>query len=415
MQRVTYREFSATTGFWLPMLALAGLLAAGLAAAWYMEHSGHIVTGMSNRIVWGLPHVFAILLIVTASGALNVASVGSVFSRAVYKPMARLSGLAAIALLAGGLAILVLDLGRPDRLIVAMTSYNFRSIFAWNVFLYTGFLAITAAYLLVMMARGLEGYTKPVGLVAFVWRLALTTGTGSIFGWLVARDAYDSAVMAPLFIALSLALGTAAFILLATWLSAADDRVVDDRIVQRLGRLMGLFVAANLYFAAVQHLSALYIARRTGVEAFLLWSGGIYPVLLWVGQVAIGAVLPLALIFLVRSRVAVLTASALVLLGGAAQLYVIIIGGQAYPQTMFPGFTVNSSFFDGSIASYRPSVPEVMLGVAGVALGLIIVLVGVRVLRILPDRLVDEAEPVAARPPLPAPAPLPKGRPVAAS
>ena len=87
-----------------------------------MEHNGHIVTGMNNRIVWGMPHVFAVFLIVTASGVLNVASVGSVFGRAPYKPMARLSGLLAIAFLIGGLAVLVLDLGRPDRLIVAMTT-----------------------------------------------------------------------------------------------------------------------------------------------------------------------------------------------------------------------------------------------------------------------------------------------------
>ena len=41
-----------------------------------MEHQGHYVTGMNNQIVWGMPHVFAIFLIVAASGALNVASIG---------------------------------------------------------------------------------------------------------------------------------------------------------------------------------------------------------------------------------------------------------------------------------------------------------------------------------------------------
>ena len=54
-----------------------------------MEENGHIVTGMNNRIVWGLPHVFAIFLIVAASGALNVASIGSVFGKAPYKAARR--------------------------------------------------------------------------------------------------------------------------------------------------------------------------------------------------------------------------------------------------------------------------------------------------------------------------------------
>src|SRR3989338_3291878 len=116
-----------------------------------MEHNGHWVTGMTNQIVWGTPHVFAVFLIVAASGALNVASVSSVFNRPEYKPYARLSGLLAIALLVGGLTVLVLDLGRPDRLIVAMTNYNFKSIFAWNIFLYIGFLGVVVVYVWMMM------------------------------------------------------------------------------------------------------------------------------------------------------------------------------------------------------------------------------------------------------------------------
>jgi Ni/Fe-hydrogenase subunit HybB-like protein len=77
--------------FWA-LAALLGLVVlAGLAAAHYMEVNGHIVTGMNNRIVWGLPHVFAIFLIVAASGALNVASIGSVFGKAAYKTRAPLS------------------------------------------------------------------------------------------------------------------------------------------------------------------------------------------------------------------------------------------------------------------------------------------------------------------------------------
>ena len=128
--RTKYEALNDGMGFYFLMAIFGAFILGGIGASWYMEHNGHIVTGMNNRIVWGLPHVFAVFLIVAASGALNVASIGSVFGKAQYKPMGRLSGLLAIALLVGGLAVLVLDLGRPDRLIVAMTKYNFKSIFA---------------------------------------------------------------------------------------------------------------------------------------------------------------------------------------------------------------------------------------------------------------------------------------------
>jgi molybdopterin-containing oxidoreductase family membrane subunit len=182
---IHYREVEGESpGYWA-LLGLFGLVvAAGLGAALYMEHNGHWVTGMSNQIVWGTPHVFAVFLIVAASGALNVASIASVFGRAMYKPLSRFSGLLAIALLVGGLIVLVLDLGRPDRLTVAMTSYNFKSIFAWNIFLYIGFMLVVAVYLWMMMERRMQAYSKPAGVAAFLWRLILTTGTGSIFGFL---------------------------------------------------------------------------------------------------------------------------------------------------------------------------------------------------------------------------------------
>ena len=391
MAQIKYESLNEGFGFYFLMGFFGALILGALGASWYMEHHGHIVTGMSNQIVWGIPHVFAIFLVVAASGALNVASVGSVFGRAPYKPMARLSGLLAIALLAGGLAVLVLDLGRPDRLIVAMTYYNFKSIFAWNIFLYIGFLIIVAAYLFVQMNRGSERWTKPVGILAFVWRLALTTGTGSIFGWLVARQAYDAAVMAPLFIAMSLSLGLAFFLLVLIATYSWTGRPLGMQLLNRLGKLLGIFVAVVLYFTAVQHLTALYAAEHGGIERFILLDGGIYPKLFWGAQVLLGGFLPMLMLFSAagKSRTGIVLASIFVILGGIAQIYVIIIGGQAYPLVMFPGKEVVSGFYDGVVASYIPSLPELMLGIGGVALALAITLLGMTILRFIPASLAD--------------------------
>ena len=92
-------------------MALGGLILLGFASAAFMEHEGHYITGMNNQIVWGLPHIFAVTLIVIASGVLNIASLSSAFNKKLYKPLAPLSALSAIAFLIAGLIILVLDLG----------------------------------------------------------------------------------------------------------------------------------------------------------------------------------------------------------------------------------------------------------------------------------------------------------------
>ena len=378
-------------GFGALLAFFGALIAIGLGAAYYMEHNGHWVTGMTNKVIWGTPHVFAVFLIVAASGALNVASIASAFNRAAYKPLARLSAVLAITLLVGGLAVLVLDLGRPDRLIVAMTYYNFKSIFAWNIYLYTGFMGIVAVYIWVMMDNSVRQYYKAAGIAAFIWRLALTTGTGSIFGFLVARQAYDAAIMAPMFIIMSFSFGLAIFLLVLMVSMKCTGRALGDRILNRLKNLLGVFVAAVMYFVLVYHLTNLYGTENHGVERFILMDGGIYTKLFWIGQVLVGGVIPLVLLFspLSRSRAVIALAAILVIIGGLAQMYVIIIGGQAYPLLMFPGMEVSSSFQDGSVAAYAPSLPEILLGLGGVGIALAATTFAMKVLPLLPETLAD--------------------------
>lgn len=382
------RSCAKNNEFWT-LLMMGGLVALGtISAFFYLEHHGHIMTGMTNQIVWGLPHVFAVFLIVAASGVLNVASIGSVFGKKLYKARAPLSGLLALAMLAGGLAVLVLDLGRPDRLTVAMTHYNFKSIFALNMIFYNGFFAIVGLYLITLMSRNLKHYSKPVGLVAFLWRLALTTATGSIFGFLVARAGYNSALYAPMFIIYSFGYGLAAFIVVQSVMYKWSNIAVDERILCRLKNLLAIFVAAGLYFTAVQHLTNMYFAKQWDFERFILLEGGIYPVLFWGGQVFLGGILPLIMIFSPAARTSppvVFFAALLVVIGGHAQMYVTIVGGQAFPLDLFPGYAESSSFYDGVVSPYAPSLWEMMLGMGGIAIAFLITTIAVRILHFLPE------------------------------
>ena len=394
MKKIAFSVIEGRSGGYLALLGILGaFILAALGATYYMEHNGHHVTGMNNQIVWGTPHVFAVFLIVAASGALNVASISSVFNKTAYKPLARLSGLLSIALLTGGLLVLVLDLGRPDRLIVAMTYYNFKSIFAWNIILYNGFFLIVGVYLWMMMERRMNKYTQAAGVSAFIWRLVLTTGTGSIFGFLVARQAYDAALMAPMFVVMSFSFGLAIFLLVTMAAYKWTNRPFGDALFTRLKNLLGVFVAAVLYFVLVYHLTNLYATEHHGVEAFLLRDGGIYTQLFWFGQILLGSLLPLLLFYHPtwgKSRTLVGLGALLVIIGGLIQMYLIIIAGQVYPQEMFPGKEVSSTFSDGIINSYAPSLPEVVLGIGGFAIALIMVVLAIKVLGFLPNSLADE-------------------------
>ena len=392
MKIAYFQSVSSSRGYWL-ISAIAGVITlAGLIGADHMESAGHWVTGMSNQVVWGVPHVFAIFLIVAASGALNTASIVSVFGRDDYKPLARLSALLAIALLLGGLAVLVLDLGRPDRLIVAMTHYNFKSIFAWNIFLYVGFMFIVGIYLWMMFEPRMNRFSARVGTAAFIWRLVLTTGTGSIFGFLVAREAFDSAVMAPLFVAMSLSFGTALTLLIGMLIFWINGAAIDPALLRKLRRLLGFFVIGVAYLVAVDHLTRLYVTGHHQLERFILVDGGIYTFLFWGVQILLGTVVPAILLLLPRfcQRGYLITAALLVVVGALAQVYVLIIGGQVFPLELFPGYSVTSTFYDGVIAHYTPSLAELALGMGGIGLAVLVTLIGVRILPFVPVQMAGE-------------------------
>jgi Ni/Fe-hydrogenase subunit HybB-like protein len=387
-ESLVYRELAGPSRRYWRLLALLAIpLALGAVSYFYIEHYGHIVTGMDNQIVWGMPHVFAMFLVVAATGAINVAMAASVFGKTTYRPVAPLSALVSLALLFGGLALLMLDLGRSDRMIVAITHLNPNSIFALRVILYDGFMASVGVYLWFLLERRMNRYIRPAAILAFLWQLLLVTGTGLEFGFNF-RAAYDSALYAPMFIAFASAYGTAVLILILLAVCSWEDRPVSDELSRRLKNLLGISVGASVFFA-VLFLSFKYeLARSRDVARFLLFDGGVYTALLWLGQLAVGGIVPLALLLRSQvSRAAVVAACVLVVLGGLAQMYVTLIGGQAYPQILFPGMVEASSFFDGEIHPYTPSVPEVLLGLGGMALAAAIVAVALRALAMLPERL----------------------------
>ncbi|MBF0212959.1 MAG: polysulfide reductase NrfD [Magnetococcales bacterium] len=382
-------EYSAiegrSPGYWKLFAALGGLVLMGAAAFLYVEHHGHAVTGMNNQIVWGLPHVFAISLLVMASGALNMGSMSTVFAVKQFEQFGRFSAFLSIALLIGGLAVLMLDLGRPDNMLLPMVYMNFRSMFTWNVFLYTGFMTLCILYLWTMFEY--KQYKKFVGTAAFGWRLVLTTGTGSIFGVIQGREVFGSAITAPTFVAISLTSGTALGILLLFFTFRFTRRELDDRLIFGMRNAMIFFLMLVAYLLVVEKFTRFYDPASYDVEMWILT--GPWAWLYWLGVWGVGVVVPLALLFNRRignSVRGVLTASGYVVAGAFCFVAHTLLAGQSYPFDLFPGYTITSVFQDGQAGTYMPTLWELMLGLGGVGISGLIYLLGIRFFRMLPAR-----------------------------
>jgi molybdopterin-containing oxidoreductase family membrane subunit len=366
-------------GFKVGCGALIALSLWGALSFWSTFTEGHHITGMSNSVPWGLPITAVIFLIGVSAGSLVLSSLSAVFGKNEYKPFSRVSAYLAALLLAGAIALIVLDWGRPDRILLPFFHLNILSIFSWNGFLYTAYIGICVIYLWAMFAES-KSLIKPIGILAVFWAILVHSGTGAIFGFITGRELYHSPLLPPSFVAAALSSGTALIILVLLVSFRFTKRELAPELIFGLSRLLFVFVIVVLYFLLVENLARLYSQKDEEAVRFLLFGSG-YSLLFWGGLIVCGSLIPL-LLLLKKSICAVSFASFLVLVGVFCERLLIVLPGQVLPQKILD--VVESPFFDGEIANYSLSLSEtgLVLGVfSGLALAFIF---GLKVLPLLP-------------------------------
>jgi len=185
-----------SAGYRTAVVVLAVLALSGLVSFIISYIQGHQTFGSSNVIPWGMPIVLTIYLIGLSAGSLILSSLTYVFGREEYKPIARIAVFLAIVLIFGAMLSIAIDLGRPEkfwRLFMFFYLNNMRSLFAINGILYGGYFIISLVYLGIVMASQMKA-AKVMGTIAVGWAVLVHMGTGAIFGFIAAREAWVSPI-----------------------------------------------------------------------------------------------------------------------------------------------------------------------------------------------------------------------------
>lgn len=369
------------------LLGLLGILAlVGLSSSYLMYSQGHYLTGMNNQVPWGLPIVLTIYLIGLSAGSLVLSSLSSVFGQTEYKGFARIAAYLAALLLTGALLSLGLDLGRPERIVLAFVYLNPKSIFSWNGFLYSSYILICIIYLWAMFTER-DKWVKRIGILAVVWAIGVHSGTGGIFGFVSAKELYHSPLTPPSFVAAALSSGTALIIILLVLTFRLSGRFLDPKLIAGLGRLLAAFILVVFYLIVMENLTRLYAPGSYEAAHFLLFSGNAYCLIFWLGLTIIGEIIPAIILFHPRAKNSVnwiITASAMVVIGVLCERLIIVLPGQVFPIELFPGQELSSPFMDGVMGKYLISLPELAQGVGILSIIGILYILGLKLLALLP-------------------------------
>ncbi len=326
-------------------IGAAGVVIAGGFSIWQLMAHGHAAFNTtSNGLMWGLPIITYDFFLMTSAGLGIVAALWTVFGIRDFEPSARRALWLALAMLAGGVASLFLELGHPLRALWAIPlNLQVTAPLFWKVLAIGTF----AVCLLVISAGWLRGTAERPGRGVSIVSLAaavLIIFLGSMmYATLPMRPFWYSGELPILFLVEGL-LGALALLML-----------LGSPMGPGAGRTAALLVALLLLL----ELGRLAVGFGSNVDGMQVWQALVASPLFWLKLVVCYAV---ALVLFARgAQGAAQSAAALALLVGLfIGKYEFVVGGQVVP--LFKGSWVRG------LIPYAPSLTEWMLLVTSVFL-----------------------------------------------
>jgi Ni/Fe-hydrogenase subunit HybB-like protein len=254
--------------FYAWMTLLTAIFLVGVNAWAQQVNTGMQITNLSDHVSWGLYIANFTFMVGVAAGAVMMVIPAYLYHDEDMHDVVILGEMLAIAAIAMCLGYVTVDLGRPDRawhLIPGIGRFNFPvSMLTWDVIVLSGYLLLNlhvCGYLLYQRFRGerpKKSFYVPVVLLSIVWAVSIHTVTAFLYCGLGGRPFWNSALLAPRFLASAFVSGPA-FIILTILLLR---RIVGVRLprgpVETLVKIVRVTTLINLLMVGSEVFTAFY-------------------------------------------------------------------------------------------------------------------------------------------------------------
>jgi molybdopterin-containing oxidoreductase family membrane subunit len=379
--------------------------------AWFAFQfsTGLIVTGMRDIVVWGLYIITFIFFIGLSAGGLIISSSSHVFGVERWKPISQLATLLAFVCVAVAAGTIVADLGRPDRVLNLFLFPQFNSPFLWDLIVITSYLVISLVDLWFMcrvdfakkhsiLAFGTKDVSdravardkkivKVISFIALPTAIMLHSVTAWIFGLQMARPWWNTAILAPVFLASAMASGLALVILTALIANRRGVTNIDLSILQEIGKVLAVVLLVDFFLKSAELLTLFWPQADVELARLSLVTTGPFNPLFLI-EWTIGGIVPLLILAYPKTRKTTLglaIASILLIVGVFAYRTELILPGLAAPLVSLPPGTALGQYIPGTgsyapTGDYSPTWVEYAVTGAMIALGAFIVTIGVKII-----------------------------------
>ena len=406
---------------WIAFLLL--IIVIGGYAYYRQLKLGLIVTAMRDYTSWGI-YISNFVFFVAIS------LVGSLFSSILKlnknewsRPLTRVSEIIAVAAIICAAVIIIVDMGRPDRIFYVITHLRIQSPIIWDVIIIATYLVISILLLYISLLPDIalcrdrlteipKWKKKMYRILAINWNnhpeqvakllkvnkilaiavLPVAFAIHTVTSWLFAttwRPGWDSTNLGPYFVSGAFMAG-AAVIIVAMYFIRKHLKLkayITENHFEKMGKLLVLLSLVYLYFNINEYLGPAF--KMVGVEGEHITElfVGNYAPLYWFVQLG-GLIFPIILLTfkVFRKPLPLFIISIFVILGAWFKRFLIVIPSLQHPYLPIQGV-------DESYLHYNPTWEEWAITMSSFAWLLLIITILIKLFPVIPvlkDKLDSE-------------------------
>ena len=260
--------------YWLLLLVLVVLHGIGASAFLYQLKKGLTITGMSRDVSWGIYIAQFTFLVGVAASAVMVVLPYYLHNVKEFGKITILGEFLAVAAVSMCLMFILVDLGKPMRMLNVILHPTPNSVLFWDMIVLNGYLFLNIVIGWVVLSAERKEvpppkWVKPFIYVSIPWAVSIHTVTAFLYAGLPGRHFWLTAIMAARFLASAFAAGPALLILLCLIVRKVSKFDPGKEAIQKVAKIVVYAMIISIFFVVLELFTAFYSQIPGHMQGFV--------------------------------------------------------------------------------------------------------------------------------------------------
>lgn len=274
------KALEGSKSYWRLLVTLLVLAGIGFGCYLLQLNQGLRITGMSRDVSWGFYIAQFTFLVGVAASAVMVVLPYYLHHVKVFGKITILGEFLAVASVTMCLLFIVVDLGKPMRLLNVLLHPTPNSVLFWDMVVLNGYLFLNIVIGWTVLGAERKGvaapaWVKPLIYLSIPWAVSIHTVTAFLYAGLPGRHFWLTAILAPRFLASAFAAGPSLLILLAYFVRKRSKFDPGDEAFDKLSQVVAYAMCVNVFFVLLELFTSFYSNIPSHMEGFIYQFSGL--------------------------------------------------------------------------------------------------------------------------------------------